>query len=189
MISLCAAYGAQDAGDARQSIDILIKGGDIARDEQAPSVTVDHIEEGRDALERGRITEGIQGLTEHGHLVLYALLTLTLEGMTPIRSRDLRPRYTLFCERAERDPLVPRRMRDHLSELAMLGITSMTERNEGRRGGTYREYALDLDPDLILQAMEDTVEVVGIHESVVDMVATDDSTEQSIDPSQQTTLE
>lgn len=51
-------------------------------------------------------------------------------------------------------------MRDHLSELAMLGITSMTERNEGRRGETYREYALDLDPELILHAMEDTVEVV-----------------------------
>ncbi|WP_248910238.1 Cdc6/Cdc18 family protein [Halocatena marina] len=189
VISLCAAYGAQDAGDARQSIDILMKGGDIARDQQASSVTVDHIEEGRDALERGRITEGIQGLTEHGHLVLYALLTLTLEGMTPIRSRDIRPRYTLFCERAGRDPLVPRRMRDHLSELAMLGITSMTERNEGRRGGTYREYALDLDPELILHAMEDTVEVVGIHESVANMVATAETSEQSIDSPTQTTLE
>jgi cell division control protein 6 len=172
VISLCAAYGAKDAGDARQSIDLLMKGGDIARDERASSVTVEHIDSGREALRRGRVTEGIQGLTEHGHLVLYSLLTLDLEETTPIRSRDIRPRYTRFCELANRDPLVPRRMRDHLGELAMLGITNVTERNEGRRGGTYREYALDMDPKLILSAMEGTVTIVGVHESVVDSVLT-----------------
>jgi cell division control protein 6 len=57
-------------------------------------------------------------------------------------------------------------MRDHLSELAMLGIVSVTERNEGRRGGTYREYALDMDVELILSAMADTVELVGVHDSI-----------------------
>lgn len=170
VVSLCAAYGAKDAGDARQSIDLLLKGGDLARDEGASSVAVRHIDHGREALKRGRVTEGIQGLTEHGHLVLYALLTLDLEGASPIRSRDIRPRYTRFCELADRDPLVPRRMRDHLGELAMLGITSVTERNEGRRGGTYREYALDMDPKLILNAMEGTVTIVGVHESVVNSV-------------------
>jgi cell division control protein 6 len=136
-------------------------------------VTADHVEAGRDELERGRIQEGIGGLTEHGHLVLYALVTLDLEGETPVRSRDVRPRYTRFAELANRDPLVPRRMRDHLSELAMLGIISVTERNEGRRGGTYREYALDLDPALVLSALEETVESVGIHDSVMDFVDID----------------
>lgn len=188
VISLCSAYGAKDAGDARQSIDLLMKGGDIARDEQASSVTVEHIEEGRAALERGRIAEGIQGLTEHGHLVLYALVTLDLEGETPTRSRDIRPRYTRFCELADRDPLVPRRMRDHLSELAMLGISSVIERNEGRRGGTYREYALDMDPELLLGAMGDTVEVVGVHESVVDKAFAEGQIDQPQQPSTQTTL-
>lgn len=64
-------------------------------------------------------------------------------------------------------------MRDHLGDLAMLGITNVTERNEGRRGGTYREYALDMDPKLILSAMEGTVTIVGVHESVVGSVLTD----------------
>jgi cell division control protein 6 len=166
VIPLCAAYGAKDAGDARQSIDLLMKAGDLARDEETETVTAGQVQRGRRALERGRIKEGIAGLTEHGHLVLYALLTLDLEGETPIRSRDVRPRYTRFAELGNRDPLVPRRMRDHLSELAMLGIISVTERNEGRRGGTYREYSLDMDVNLILSAMEDTVELVGVHDSV-----------------------
>ena len=166
VIPLCAAYGAKDAGDARQSIDLLMKAGDLARDEETETVTANQVQRGRRALERGRIKEGIAGLTEHGHLVLYALLTLDLEDHTPIRSRDVRPRYTRFAELGNRDPLVPRRMRDHLSELAMLGIISVTERNEGRRGGTYREYSLDMDVSLILSAMEDTVELVGVHDSV-----------------------
>jgi len=170
VIPLCAAYGAKDAGDARQSIDLLMKAGDLARDEDTDSVIEDHVKRGRRALERGRIKEGISGLTEHGHLVLYALLTLDLEGETPIRSRDIRPRYTRFADLANRDPLVPRRMRDHLSELTMLGIVSVTERNEGRRGGTYREYALDMDIDLVLSAMNDTVELVGIHDSITDLI-------------------
>jgi len=175
VIPLCAAYGAKDAGDARQSIDLLMKAGDLARDEDTEHVTEDHVKRGRRALERGRIKEGISGLTEHGHLVLYALLTLEQEGKTPIRSRDVRPRYTRFAELANRDPLVPRRMRDHLSELAMLGIVSVTERNEGRRGGTYREYDLDMDVELILSAMDDTVELVGVHESITEFVETDEA--------------
>jgi cell division control protein 6 len=174
VIPLCAAYGAKDAGDARQSIDLLMKAGDLARDEDTQTVTEDHVERGRRELERGRIKEGITGLTQHGHLVLYALLTLDLEGEAPVRSRDVRPRYTRFTEMADRDPLVPRRMRDHLSELAMLGIVSVTERNEGRRGGTYREYAIDMDVDLLLDAIEDTVREVGVHQSVQRFLVNDD---------------
>lgn len=177
VIPLCAAYGAKDAGDARQSIDLLMKAGDLARDDETERVAEEHVERGRRALERGRIKEGITGLTQHGHLVLYALLTLDLENEAPVRSRDVRPRYTRFAEMADRDPLVPRRMRDHLSELAMLGIISVTERNEGRRGGTYREYALDMDVDLLLDAMADTVQDVGVHRSVKDFLVDDPSDE------------
>ena len=183
VIPLCAAYGAKDAGDARQSIDLLMKAGDLARDDDTERVAEEHVERGRRALERGRIKEGITGLTQHGHLVLYALLTLDLEDEAPVRSRDVRPRYTRFAEMADRDPLVPRRMRDHLSELAMLGIISVTERNEGRRGGTYREYALDMDVDLLLDAMADTVEDVGVHQSVQDFLIeepTDDMTDTRV---------
>lgn len=170
VIRLCAAYGAKDAGDARQSLDLLMKAGDIARDESVEHVKEEHVRRGRSTLERGRIREGIEGLTQHGHLVLYALLTLDQEGKTPVRSRDVRPRYTNMAKKASIDPLVPRRMRDHLSELTMLGIVDVTERNEGRRGGTYREYSLSMYSDMVLTAMSETVELVGIHESIKELV-------------------
>lgn len=178
VVRLCAAYGAKDAGDARQSIDLLMKAGDLAREEGAEAITESHVETGRHDLERGRIEEGIRGLTQHGHLVLYSLLTLHLQDETPVRSRDIRPRYTNFAQRAGRDPLVPRRMRDHLSELAMLGLVSVTERNEGRRGGTYREYTLSMNVDLILSALDEVVDEVGVHESIHALV-TDDISQDS----------
>nr|WP_211334132.1 orc1/cdc6 family replication initiation protein [Halopiger aswanensis] len=168
VIELCAAYGAKDAGDARQSLDLLMKTGDLARDRDTETITEDFVRDAREELERGRIREGITGLTQHGHLVLYALITLEQQGETPVRSRDIRPRYTSFAEQIGVDPLVPRRMRDHLGELSMLGIVSAVERNEGRRGGTYREYSVDMDVNMVLNALEETITEVGIHESIAD---------------------
>ena len=61
-------------------------------------------------------------------------------------------------------------MRDHLGELSMLGIISAVERNGGRRGGTYWEYSLNMDIEMSLNALEETVARVGVHESLTDMV-------------------
>jgi cell division control protein 6 len=166
VISYCAAIGARDAGDARQSIELLMKGGDIARKEGAETVTEAQVKRGEKLLERSRVAEGITGLTPHGRYILYALVTLHLENDTPVRTRDLRPRYTSICQAAGGDPLVPRRMRDHLGDLTMLGIADVIERNEGRRGGKYREYTLKTDLETVLEALEETIDNVGVHQSL-----------------------
>ena len=43
-IPLCAALSRQDGGDARRAITHLRKAGDLARTENADSVTTDHVE-------------------------------------------------------------------------------------------------------------------------------------------------
>lgn len=168
VVSYCAAIGARDAGDARQSIELLMKGGDLARKEDATAVREEHVKRGEKLLERSRVAEGISGLTPHGRYILYALVTLHLEGETPVRTRDIRPRYTNLCQNIGNDPLVPRRMRDHLGDLTMLGIADVTERNEGRRGGKYREYTLKTDTKTVVSALDDTISEVGVHRSLAD---------------------
>lgn len=168
VIAYCAAIGAHDAGDARQSIELLMKGGDLARKEDAATVQEEHVKRGEKLLERSRVAEGISGLTPHGRYILYALVTLHLEGETPIRTRDIRPRYTHICQNIGDDPLVPRRMRDHLGDLTMLGIADVTEQNEGRRGGKYREYTLKTDIDTVVTALDETISEVGVHQSLAD---------------------
>lgn len=166
VIAKCAAFGAKDAGDARQSLDLLMEAGDVAVEQNASQVTEDHVDEAQASLERSRIVDGVAGLTQQGHLVLYALLLSHEEGQTPIRARDIQGRYEIVCNRAAVDPLVPRRMRDHLGELAMLGIASRIERNKGEAGGRYYEYSLDTNPDLLLEALEETVDIVGMTEAI-----------------------
>ena len=168
VVRYCAAVGARDAGDARQSIELLMKGGDLAREENADRVTEEHVKRGKELLERSRVAEGIAGLTSHGRYILYALLTLHLEDETPVRTRNLRPRYTTICHAVGNDPLVPRRMRDHLGDLTMLGIADVTERNEGRDGGRYREYTLQTIPETVVAALDETIRAVGVHQSLVD---------------------
>ena len=168
VVRYCAAVGARDAGDARQSIELLMKGGDLAREENADRVTDEHVKRGKELLERSRVAEGIAGLTSHGRYILYALLTLHLEDETPVRTRNLRPRYTTICHAVGNDPLVPRRMRDHLGDLTMLGIADVTERNEGRDGGRYREYTLQTIPETVVDALDETIRAVGVHQSLVD---------------------
>ena len=168
VVRYCAAVGARDAGDARQSIELLMKGGDLAREENADRVTEEHVKRGKELLERSRVAEGIAGLTSHGRYILYALLTLHLEDETPVRTRNLRPRYTTICHAVGNDPLVPRRMRDHLGDLTMLGIADVTERNEGRDGGRYREYTLQTIPETVVAALNETIRTVGVHQSLVD---------------------
>jgi len=69
-------------------------------------------------------------------------------------------------------------MRDHLGELSMLGIISAVERNEGRRGGTYREYSVDMDINMILSALDETITEVGVHESIAGIFAEDTTLER-----------
>ena len=168
VVNYCSAIGARDAGDARQAIELLMKGGDIARKEEASSVQEEHVKRGERLLERSRVAEGISGLTPHGRYILYALVTLHLESETPVRTRNIRPRYTRICQTSGDKPLVPRRMRDHLGDLTMLGIADVTERNEGRRGGKYREYTLKTGIDTVIEALDETISRVGVHQSLAE---------------------
>ncbi|APX98678.1 orc1/cdc6 family replication initiation protein [Natronorubrum daqingense] len=166
VIAKCAAFGAKDAGDARQSLDLLMEAGDVAVERDADQVTVKHVDEARELLERSRIVDGVAGLTQQGHLVLYALVMLHEEGETPTRARAIQDRYEIVCDRAAVEPLVPRRMRDHLGELSMLGIATREERNKGESGGRYYEYSLDTNPDLLLEALDETVDMVGVTDAI-----------------------
>lgn len=86
VLAKCAALGAQDAGDARQSLDLLMEAGDIAVAEDTAEVTEAHIDEARVTMERSRIRDGVVGLTQHGKLVLYALLMVHESEGTPVAS-------------------------------------------------------------------------------------------------------
>ncbi|MUV85134.1 AAA family ATPase [Natronomonas sp. CBA1123] len=165
VISLCAALSAQDTGSARQALNLLYKAGELARAAGESTITECHVHEARDALEQSQIEHGMRELTRHGHLALVATLDLALQDETPARVRDIFPRYRTIAERSGADPLVRRRMHDHLADLAMLGILDRWARNEGRAGGQYYEYEFKVDLTTVCEVVGD-LEGISVPDTV-----------------------
>lgn len=168
VIPLCAAYGAQESGDARKALDLLAKGGDKAREDESESdlVREEHVRAGQELLEREEIQKGIIDLNEQERLTLYALATFEASGEAPAKSRDHYERYERLADRAGREPLSERWLRNQTDELDMLGLARVEEQNEGRRAGVYRQHGLRQDIGIVLDALNETIESVGVHESV-----------------------
>lgn len=174
VVPLCAAYGAKDGGDARKALDLLRAAADRARSDDAQTVTRDHVENARRELEREEVMDGIADLADQHKLALYALASLQAEGEAPARSREIYERYTSLCEVSTRESRTARRVRDFLQEIEGLGITTSTRHNDGLSGGQYRAYEIDYSVEMVLAAMSDLIQEVGVHEAVRDTVEKSD---------------
>ncbi|GAB3022260.1 orc1/cdc6 family replication initiation protein [Natronobiforma cellulositropha] len=156
VVPLCAAFAAQDKGSARQGLDLLLEAGDLARRRNDPVVTEDHVRKAKKLLEKQRIEESMKELTSHGHLTLLAVVTSTVANpsQVPFQKQQLYEQYHDLAVATNRDPLGGRAFHNHLAELSMLGILDRTKRNEGRGGGIYYEYEIDVPIDASLSTLE-----------------------------------
>jgi cell division control protein 6 len=174
VLPLCAAYGAQDAGDARKALDLLREAGDVARARNAPQVEEKHVTKAREKLEREEVMDGIADLAEHPQLTLYALATFEGEGRTPVSSSTIYDRYKELCQRVGNEPRTSRRARDFLQDLADLSITARIPQNEGLSGGQYYDHKLKHDLETVVVAMADLIDLVGVHQSINHIVRSSD---------------
>lgn len=168
VISLCAALGRQDGGDARRAITLLRKAGDLARTENAATVTTDHVEHAQEKLEAQQSMDIMRDLTQHEQLTLYALTTLAAEDMTPARSRAVYQRYKELCEFQDRDPRTARRMRSFLSDFEILNLTLSHMEHHGQDGGTYREHDLNRNIATVVDALQTVIRECGAHWSITE---------------------
>jgi orc1/cdc6 family replication initiation protein len=151
-IAKVAALAARDTGSARQAIDLLREAGDLAETDGSHYITESHIDDAREAVRRGRLSNKIRDQTTHAQLVLESIALLEENGKTPARSKEIQALYENVATRWEIDPLTTlKSIQSHLSDLEMLGFLQHTERNEGLRGGYYHVYELDLDPTVVIE--------------------------------------
>lgn len=149
-IRLAAAIAAKDNGSARQALDLLRKGGEIAERDDNPTITEAHINAARDAVRRGRLKDKISDQSSHAQLVLEAMARLEDNGDTPARSKEVMSSYQDVAIDRDQEPLSTlKSIQNHLSDLTMLGFLTQTQINEGRGGGVYHEYELDMTPDVV----------------------------------------
>jgi cell division control protein 6 len=154
VLNSSAAYAAKDKGSARQAIDILRNAGDLARKKDLEIIKPDLVKEAKGIVERGRVSEMIEGLSPHGKYALHALAIASQENETPIRTKELYDYYRVVCQREQTDTLSVRALRDHLAELDLIGIAKEDQRNVGRAGGKYKQFDLDVKVDAVIEAFE-----------------------------------
>jgi orc1/cdc6 family replication initiation protein len=154
-IAIAAAIAAKDMGNARQAIDLLRVGADVAKKAGDSCVEEDHIKDAQDLVQRGRLSNRIRDQTQHVQYILEATAHLKEQGRTPSRSKDIKKYYEKVADSHGADPLTTRSVQDHLSDLYMLGFLRRHDRNQGESGGRYFEYEPDLDPEIILEAREE----------------------------------
>jgi len=144
VIPLCAAFAAQEHGDARRALDLLRVSGEIADRTKSRMVTEDHVRQASDRLEANSIVEVIKTLPVQSKIVLSSVLLLRKErNKKRFSSGEVYNMYRRSCNHLGMEPLTQRRVSDLIAELDILGLVNAVLVSKGRYGRT-KEIALSV---------------------------------------------
>jgi len=146
VIPLCAAFAAQEHGDARRALDLLRTAGELAERDQTDDVDEDHVRKAQEKIELDRVVEVVRTLPTQSKLVLFAIIMLESNGVHNINTGEVYNVYQRLCEEIDVDTLTQRRVTDLISELDMLGIVNAVVVSKGRYGRT-KEISLSVPID------------------------------------------
>jgi len=136
VIPLCAAFAAQEHGDARRALDLLRTAGELAERDQTDVVDENHVRKAQEKIELDRVVEVVRTLPTQSKLVLFSIITLEKNGVNNINTGEVYNVYQRLCEEIDVDILTQRRVTDLISELDMLGIVNAVVVSKGRYGRT-----------------------------------------------------
>lgn len=136
VIPLCAAYAAQEHGDARRALDLLRVSGEIAERIKSSKVLEAHVKQAQEKIEVDRIVEVVRTLPSQSKLVLLSVVLLGFNGDSNMTTGEAYNIYKLMCRTIGIEILTQRRVTDLISELDMMGILNATVVSKGRYGRT-----------------------------------------------------
>ncbi len=146
VIPLCAAFAAQEHGDARRALDLLRTAGELAERGRTETVDEEHVRHAQEKIELDRVVEVVRTLPTQSKLVLYATILLEKNGVHNINTGEVFNIYKRLCQEIDADVLTQRRVTDLISELDMLGIVNAIVVSKGRYGRT-KEISLSVPLD------------------------------------------
>jgi cell division control protein 6 len=152
VIPLCAAFAAQEHGDARRALDLLRVAGEIAEREKKDIVEEKHVRQAQEKIEVDRIVEVIRTLPTQSKLALYSVMLLRNHGHRNVTTGEVYNIYRQLCTTVDMDILTQRRVTDLISELDMLGILNAIVVSKGRYGRT-KEIVLSVPLDSTKEVM------------------------------------
>ena len=145
-INLAAAIAAQDNGDARYALKLILRAGEIIDEEGAGVVSEKHVNAARRSVDEDVSIEAISTLPQHQQIVLYSIATLSMDGgryskLTGntdnyLLSGEVYENYLKNARNLRKEPRSSRWYREYLNELEMLGLINTVESGKGMRGHT-----------------------------------------------------
>jgi cell division control protein 6 len=136
VIPLCAAFAAQEHGDARRALDLLRTAGELAERDRTEHINEEHVRRAQEKIELDRVVEVVRTLPTQSKIVLYAVILLEENGVHNINTGEVFNIYKRLCNEVDLDVLTQRRVTDLISELDMLGIVNAVVVSKGRYGRT-----------------------------------------------------
>ncbi|MBI5392174.1 ORC1-type DNA replication protein [Candidatus Woesearchaeota archaeon] len=158
VIEKCAAYAAREHGDARRALELLRVSGELAERKNQQLITIEHIDEAEDKIERDKVLEIVHTQPKQFQLTLLSIfLVKEVSETKPLFTGDVYEIYKDLSQKINLKPLTQRRVSDIIAELDMLGIINAKVISKGRYGRT-REIRLAIPIStvpLIKQALQE----------------------------------
>jgi cell division control protein 6 len=146
-VAIAAAFSAQDQGDARYALRLLIKAGELA-DANGGKLREEEVRAARSAVEEDIVLDAIQGLNDQLTFVLYAIAELTQNGGSRygrlqeptgevnLYSGEVYEKYESVTKKFGKQPKSARWYREYLNDLETMGLITTTMSGPGTRGQT-----------------------------------------------------
>lgn len=136
VLSLIAAYTAQEHGDARKALDLLRVSIEIAERNKDSKVNESHVNKAKKQMELDTVTETVSNLPDQSKLVLLGIILGEEAYQSKLTTGEVYDIYCKLCKRTGLTPLTLRRVTDMISELDMQGIVRARIKYNGRYGRT-----------------------------------------------------
>ncbi len=134
-IQLCAAYSAQDHGDARKAIAHLKTAAIYAEENGYSQVLIEHVKITLDSVDIDRHQVMVQNLTLHEKLIYLSILKLTNYGKPSTNSQAVTYLYNKLCSEIGKNPLHRTTVASKFNDFQMLGLIKPSKVKKGKGGG------------------------------------------------------
>jgi len=123
--------------------------GELAERDNSKKITLKHIDEANDKIERDKILDVVKSEPKQFQLVLSSIIQLSEKNPSQhLFTGEVYNFYREICMRNKLEVLTQRRVSDIIQEFDMLGIITVNVISKGR-GGRMREIKLAITRDII----------------------------------------
>jgi len=135
VIEKCAAFAAREHGDARKAIELLRVSGEIAERTKNKTVSLSHIDEAEEKLEKEKIFDIVRTQPKQFQAVLLSIITMKIANPS-VYTGEIYNFYKKLCFKVGLRPLTQRRVSDIMREFELIGIINTKTISKGRYGRT-----------------------------------------------------